>query len=143
MVTFFSFSFFFFGTGYYSALLLSIFAVRITFTEKSFKIIKKKILGLLNPSVADGAQHVLGLASAVGFFLFFSMSWKLPVFNRPLSDSFSDLAELKNPWPIPRRRPPPPRCGPASCRARSLPIPHPPLFHLSQKIRRRLTAGVV
>lgn len=71
MVTFFSFSFFFFGTGYYSALLLSIFAVRITFTEKSFKIIKKKILGLLNPSVADGAQHVLGLASAVGFFLFF------------------------------------------------------------------------
>ena len=44
MVTFFSFSFFFFGTGYYSALLLSIFAVRITFTEKSFKIIKKKNL---------------------------------------------------------------------------------------------------
>ena len=137
------FFFLFFGTGYYSALLLSIFAVRIIFTEKKFLNYFKKILGLLNPSVADGAQHVLGLASAVAFFFFFSMSWKLPVFHRPLSDSFSDLAELKNRWPIPRRRPPPPRCGPASCRARSLPFLHPPLFHLSQKIRRRLTAGVV
>ena len=33
---FLSFSFFFWGRGYYSAQLLRIFAVRIIFTEKSF-----------------------------------------------------------------------------------------------------------
>lgn len=126
-------------------MLLSIFAVRIIFTEKFLNYFKK-ILGLLNPSVADGAQHVLGLASAVAFFFFFHELEASSLPQNPIRlflDSFSDLAELKNPWPIARRRPPLPRWGPASCRAGSLPFLHPPLFHLSQKIRRRLTAGVV
>lgn len=61
------FFFLFFGGGVLFCTVVKYFCSEGHFYRKVFKLFKK-ILGLLNPSVADGAQHVLGLASAVAFF---------------------------------------------------------------------------
>ena len=65
------FFFLFLGEGVLFCTVVKNFCSEDHFYRKKFLNYFLKILGLLNPSVADGARHVLGLASAVAFFFFF------------------------------------------------------------------------
>ena len=116
---FLSFSFFFWAGGWVLfCTVVKNFCSEDHFYRKKFLNYFLKILGLLNPSVADGARHVLGLASAVAFFFFFFPCAGSVRSSTDPDRTLSDLAEQKNRWPNPGGARPllagaPPPVGPA------------------------------